>query len=79
MVEGLLCVASDERLHEGSLADTGRADDGDDGGRGLIIWGAVDEGDMEASLIAFSSTTALPVCIATGPGSEGLEDHMRNE
>ena len=74
MVEGLLSVSPDEGLHESGLADAGRTDDGDDGGRGLIIRRAVDEGDMEASLVALCGAAALSVGSATGLGGERLKN-----
>ena len=74
MAEGLFCVAPNEGLHKGGLADAGRTDDGDDGGRGLIIRSAVDEGDMEASLVALCGAAALSVSSATGLGGECLKD-----
>lgn len=74
MVEGLLSVSPDEGLHESGLADAGRTDDGNDGRRGLVIWGAVDEGDMETGLVTLSCSTALSVCITAGLGSKCLKN-----
>ena len=74
MAEGLFCVAPNEGLHKGGLADAGRTDDGDDGRRGLIIRRAVDEGDMETGLVTLSCSTALSVCITAGLGSKCLKN-----
>lgn len=46
VVEGLLGVPPNERLHKCGLADTGRADHGDNDGRRLVIGRAVDERDV---------------------------------
>lgn len=60
--QGLFCVPADETFEEGGFPDAGGAYDGDyDWGR-VFMWGAVDKGNMEASLALFCSTTALPVC-----------------
>lgn len=73
VVEGLLGVPPDERLHERGLADAGRANHGDNDRRRLVIGSAVDERDMETCLVAFSGPTTLPVSSAAGLGCKGLE------
>ena len=72
VVEGLLRVASDEGLHKRGLPDAGRADNCDDGGRGLVIGCAVDEGDMEACLVTLCSAASLSVCSPARLGGECL-------
>lgn len=73
VVQSLLGVPPNKRLHERGLADTGRADHGDNDGRRLIIGCAVNERDVETCLIAFSSATPLFVCSPPRPGCKGLE------
>lgn len=76
MVKGLLGISPDEGFHEGGLADPRRADNSNNGRRGLVTGGTVDEGDMEACLVALGSTTTLSVCIAAGPWSKGLQEDV---
>ncbi len=76
LVEGLFGVSPDERLHQSGLSDSRRADDSNNSRWRLVIWRAVDQGDMEASLVAFSCATALPFCSPTGSWSKSLKQNI---
>lgn len=72
VVEGLLRVPPNQRLHKGGLADTGRTDHGNDDGRWLVIGCAVDKRDMKTCLIALCSATTLLVCSPARFGCKSL-------
>lgn len=62
LCERLFCVAPDETLEEGGLADACRPDNGDDDWRGLVVGSAVDEGDVQTGLVPLSVAATLLVC-----------------
>jgi len=71
-VERLLGVPTDQTLQQSGFPNTRWSYNGDDDRRGILVGGAVDERDMEASLVFLSCSSSLPIRLSTRFWSKGL-------
>jgi len=72
VLHSLLRIPTNEALEEGGLPDPGGSHNGDKDGRRCVVGGPVDQGNMQASLVALYISAALSVGPSARLGCKSL-------